>query len=650
MRRLTFAAIAATLILAACSDQGRESPTEPSQPAPDALSTCRPVLFPLVKVSAQILRVFPAGKLRVEAVARAAIIAGFWDTCKRAPAQKAAIAFIDWMNSNSAKLIGTQDQRNTLVNLILNGVGIPGSVPPTASTDFGVGFFDPTSNQPLKVTTVSKTALTEIPAHAFSEPMIIKVARKLDAENLSNAGDVNQFPPAWDYDAVRSSGVTGNSDHLLQNGSRAAIVFCLLNSDFVSYPANRGIGHNPVEGAPGFPFEILEPIDLVNDRPDLAAALNCPSLAPNTAIIGGLGKGFPGLANAFLRAAGHSLNSVAEAIFLPQPVEATTMGTLPPPIGGRAPSLTPFKVVEVGSEDAGVISNGTLSLGVNPTGNLVIPDPGAAVPGIGSTPLGVGLRFGSAEALAIAIPTEGWGFGDAAGGTVGFVDLNEGPPVNLTVESFQRTATEATSVVRVGEAFRVTHHFSSVSPNLYEVEITTENISGLNHPDLRYRRVMDWDIPPTAFSEFVTVAGIATTPGVSASNNNYQASANPQSALGGSATGDFSSGPGDLGTVFDVAFGLAAGASKTFRFYYGAAGTFSDARSAAVSKGLEVVTLARPSTPALDGTPNTFIGGFKNLGGTALTADDIPLVNPPVLLLRQMLRLHPSGQGQQQQR
>src|SRR3954451_23580559 len=137
MRRLTFAAIAATLILAACSDQGRESPTEPSQPAPDALSTCRPVLFPLVKVSAQILKVFPTGKLRVEAVARAAIIAGFWNTCKRAPAQKAAIAFIDWMNSNSAKLIGTDEQRKTLVNLILRGVGVSIPAPAGNSEDFG---------------------------------------------------------------------------------------------------------------------------------------------------------------------------------------------------------------------------------------------------------------------------------------------------------------------------------------------------------------------------------------------------------------------------------------------------------------------------------------------------------------------------------
>jgi Immune inhibitor A-like, MAM domain len=178
------------------------------------------------------------------------------------------------------------------------------------------------------------------------------VTRKTDNEDLTNTGGLNQFAPTWDYDAIRSSGVTSNADHVLQNGSRAAIVFCLLNSDFVTYPAHRGIGHNPVVGAPGFPFEILEPIDLVNDRPDLAAQLNCPNLARNTAaaFIGGFGKGLPGLASTVLQAAGHSLNAVAEAMFLPQPLQAATMGTLPPPIGGRAPSLTPFKVVEVSDE------------------------------------------------------------------------------------------------------------------------------------------------------------------------------------------------------------------------------------------------------------------------------------------------------------
>lgn len=299
MRRLTLAATAATLFLAACSDQGSESPTGPSQPAPDALSSsCRPVLFPLVKVSALIVKVFPAGKLRVEAVARAAVIAAFWDTCKRAPAQKAAISFIDWMNGNSARLTGTQEQRNNLINLILTGVGIPGSVPPTASADFGLGFFDPNSNEALQVETASKVALTEIPAHAFTEPMIIKVARKFDNEDLTNAGGLNQFPPAWDYDAIRSSGVSSNSDHVLQNGS-AVIAFCLLDSDFYPDLNKLRIGHNPVSGAPGFPFEILEPIDLVHDRPDLVTQLNCSNLATNNAGgLGALGSGLPGLANA----------------------------------------------------------------------------------------------------------------------------------------------------------------------------------------------------------------------------------------------------------------------------------------------------------------------------------------------------------------
>ena len=57
----------------------------------------------------------------------------------------------------------------------------------------------------------------------------------------------------------------------------------------------------------------------------------------------------------------------------------------------------------------------------------------------------------------------------------------------------------------------MTHAYSpSTSPNLYRVDVTIENISGGN-VQLRYRRAMDWDVPPTAFNELVTlITGGAT--------------------------------------------------------------------------------------------------------------------------------------------
>jgi hypothetical protein len=356
MRRLTLAALLGALILSACTDQGRESPTEPTAPPSEALkTTCNVTPFPLVQVSALILKVFPNGKLRVEAVARAGAIALLWNTCHPTLAQKAAVDFINWMNLNSAKLIGTQDQRNTLINLILNGVGITATVPTGSPGDFGVGFFTPGNT--LLVKTQNGTALVELDPNAFNEPTTIVVSRNPDDADLTNF-EGNQFPPNFDYNAINASG-----NHVLNTGHPAIIAFCLLNSDFVTYPANRGIGHNPVAGAPGFPFEILDPVDLgAGGRSDLAAALNCGNLAPNTSIIiGGFGQGLPGFANAAWRTARQYLAPVAQALFLPEALHAATLGTLPPPIGGKAPSLSPFKVVEV--------STNSLSFTTDPSTN-----------------------------------------------------------------------------------------------------------------------------------------------------------------------------------------------------------------------------------------------------------------------------------------
>ena len=91
-------------------------------------------------------------------------------------------------------------------------------------------------------------------------------------------------------------------------------------------------------GAPGFPFEILEPFDL--EGTELRNSLTCPGIDD---VIGSAGGGLQNLANAALHTAGRFL--------LPQPLWAATLGTLPPPPprSGKAGSLSPFKPVEVQS-------------------------------------------------------------------------------------------------------------------------------------------------------------------------------------------------------------------------------------------------------------------------------------------------------------
>jgi hypothetical protein len=360
MRRLATLALCSALILSACRDESRESLTEPTGTEPEAsLGRCQVQRFPIKDVTKLILIVFPSGKLRIEALARAVAITFLWDTCKRAAAQKAAIVFIDRMNVNSSRLRGTQAQQNALKNLILNGVGIPGSVPSGNPGDFGVGFFSKTATEPLVVFTQSGVAAIEVQPGSFPNDMIIRISREPDNSNLTGF-DGNEFPPYWNYDATRSDGPTSPSDHVLNEGKLASIGFCLFlepdgnndTGDEIPYPpeGQRRIGHNPVPGSGQPAFEILELVEGFAQSPfGQRLAANCDKLMPTPPpVIGGFGNPSASFATAAWRSAGGYMGTLARAVFLPEALEASTLGKLPPPINGRAPSLSLFGVVEVG--------------------------------------------------------------------------------------------------------------------------------------------------------------------------------------------------------------------------------------------------------------------------------------------------------------
>jgi type IV pilus assembly protein PilY1 len=285
---------------------------------------------------------------------------------------------------------------------------------------------------------------------------------------------------------------------------------------------------------------------------------------------------------------------------------------------------------------------------VTDQGNLNVTDtalPGYPGPSIGGT-AAAGLRFlaTNADGTAPACLCEGWGAGVDAGGATftGFVNRGFAPPndlSNLALVSFTATATTATSVVNIADtlgapALQVTHFFHpSASPNLYQVDVTITNISGsavgAGPTALRYRRVMDWDIEPTDRSEFVTIAGLPATNLLSANDNGF-ATSNPFGGsppnLAGCAAGNFTDcGPADHGAVFDFAFpALAAGESRVFNIFYGAAGTEAAADLARTVAGVEVYSYGQCDAGQgvlecneITGTPNTFIFGFAGVGGTA---------------------------------
>lgn len=308
---------------------------------------------------------------------------------------------------------------------------------------------------------------------------------------------------------------------------------------------------------------------------------------------------------------------------------------------GAAAAMT---VRDAAYPDSAIISNGVVQLGINPAGNLNVY---GGEPSSGGTPA-VGLRYvpTNADATAPGCLCEGWGVAAGPGpdphaGTSGYAneDTDFGAN-NLEVVEFSNTADSARSVVDVlgdggAPVMRVTHDYEPFpgSPNLYRAAVTVENLTGSPIGDLLYRRVMDWDVEPTAFQEYVTIDGDESSDFLRYSSDDGFASANP---LAGPSTfgseGFFTdAGPTDQGALFDFGFGaLPPLESRSFTVFYGAAGTEADAIDAVAAAQAEIWSLGQPSTPDGQtlGTPNTFVFGFSGVGGAGAGAD----ARPPVTL------------------
>ena len=272
-----------------------------------------------------------------------------------------------------------------------------------------------------------------------------------------------------------------------------------------------------------------------------------------------------------------------------------------------------------------IISNGTVQLGVNCTGNLNTPG-GTPSSETGTTEVGLRLVATNAESTAPGCLCEGWGAADATTNVTGYANESAGTD-NVSIVSFTSDADSATSKVAIGSTFEVTHDYqpSTVANALYKVTVSIKNTSA-SAVHLRYRRVMDWDVEPTAFNEFSTVQKGTASEIVFTSNDGF-ATADPlagPSDIG--STGNFTdAGPNDHGALFDFDFGsLATGVTKTFTTFYGAAGTEAAASAALSAVGAEAYSFGQPSTPdgATVGTPNTFIFAFAGVGGTPVFSPD----------------------------
>ena len=276
-----------------------------------------------------------------------------------------------------------------------------------------------------------------------------------------------------------------------------------------------------------------------------------------------------------------------------------------------------------------VLVSGNLALGVEREGHLNTGDGNVA---FNSSRTGIALNFVGASGLHFYDATspgcfcEGWGV--SASGVSGYANVStDGGATNLTVDSFASVpGTSITSNVHLTSlpGLAVSQVYTvSTSGGSFMDTVTITNSGAAALADLRYVRVMDWDIHPTEFAELVSIAGTASTTDLERSHDNGFNTANPLGGdgpiLGATTDVDFSdSGPADHGAYFRFNFGaLAAGASRTFEIFYGAATSEAGVLAEIAAQGIELYSTATCNLTSCSatGSPATYFFGFRGVGG-----------------------------------
>ncbi len=278
-----------------------------------------------------------------------------------------------------------------------------------------------------------------------------------------------------------------------------------------------------------------------------------------------------------------------------------------------------------------VSPNGTVRIGINDSGSLDTTA-GGQTAGIGYNFTGQGGRTGFQDALTPGCPCEAWGVAaNGIGGQVGESTGNQGITVNApgsTATTFtSNTALTALSGLSVTQTYSI--GAQTATGALFQNTITLHNGTGATITDLRFARAMDWDVPPTEFSEFVTIQGTGSTPSLLHSTDNGFANANPMTATGdtgiiGPVNADGTTGPSDHGALFVFGFGaLADGEDFTFNIFYGAGRDASDALALLGLIGPELYSLGMSSSggTAARNLP-TFVFAFNGVGGDVIVPPD----------------------------
>lgn len=297
--------------------------------------------------------------------------------------------------------------------------------------------------------------------------------------------------------------------------------------------------------------------------------------------------------------------------------------------------------------NTGNATTATVALGVNDDGSLNTAPNITTNAGL----TGLAYNFGSAtggtdwrDATSPGCYCEGWGVSATSSAMPysGYANVDRGGSFGLTVGALSNVTTSSvttTTTLASLTGLKVDHAYapSDKAPGvLFKTVVTITNTTGADLTNLRYVRVMDWDVPPSEFNEFVTMKGTASTTLLEESGTNGFNTSDPLAAYNGDGylchdVDCTDAGPADHGAYFRFNFGtLADGKSYTFTTFYGAAANERDALAAIAQESVELYSLGQSNSGGQpnDGGP-TFVFAFSGVGGKPV----IPVPEPGSLAL-----------------
>lgn len=319
-----------------------------------------------------------------------------------------------------------------------------------------------------------------------------------------------------------------------------------------------------------------------------------------------------------------------------------------------------------------ILKDQSLLLGVNQAGNLNTPKGSGTVGNNANTlnaggSVGIAYKWGGGgsysagwyDSTSPGKMWEGWGVSGkdsiSKNITSGYASVDAGGvSANIVVKSFVVDDTSIKSTVWIMDSagtsplFEVTHVYGptigATNKNLFQALVTVTNISGGTLDDVRYRRIMDWDILDNTTTVYTDQVGVANsfastfTPKIydSCDNGGSHGSITPDpsvdckpapypvttsnhvdiSGWGGSyKDSDGKTKTTNLGASFTFQFGqLLCNESAIFYIYYGAGGSKQEVINALNTVDAKIYSLGYDTNY----TNLAYGFGFKGVSGSAV--------------------------------